>query len=112
MLTWLIDGPDLPSIRVKAESFDEALEEARLYNPMYCGGRVVDEKMEEKNYVYGMKYRPAGPGCQPKDGLVFIGKSMDKKYYSILYYDRKLTEEETRDYELEFIIPVVYTKEV
>lgn len=41
-MIWVISGAKLPDIRIKAESFDEALEKARLRNKDYCGGYVAD----------------------------------------------------------------------
>lgn len=46
MLTWVIVGGGLPPIRVRARSFDEALKKARLRDPNYCGGYVVDDDEE------------------------------------------------------------------
>ena len=43
MLTWEIIGPELPVLRVRARSFDEALSKARLRSKDYCGGYVVEE---------------------------------------------------------------------
>lgn len=47
MDTWEIVGGNLggnlPPIRVRARSFDEALKKARLRNPGYCAGWVVEE---------------------------------------------------------------------
>ncbi len=44
---WEIFGytPDLPSIIIEAECFDNALKKARQSNQNYCGGRVYDEKI-------------------------------------------------------------------
>ena len=50
---------------------------------------------------YGMKHRPFGIGCQPKD--CYAVRSYDKKekgYYSIITYKRKLTAEEIAQFEL------------
>lgn len=55
-------------------------------------------------YKYGMKLRPAGIGCQPK-GFIDI-EDVNKNetgYWSIVEYDRKLTEEETKHYSMELI---------
>lgn len=38
MDTWEMVGGNLPPIRVRARSFDEALKKARLRNPGYCAG--------------------------------------------------------------------------
>lgn len=53
-------------------------------------------------YLYGMRLRPAGPGCQPMNGLLRIAPG-GGRYHSLLIYDRKLTDEELEDYELDFI---------
>lgn len=54
-------------------------------------------------YKYGMRLRGFAPMCQPMNGLVMVSGNGDKKYYSYLYYNRKLTDKELRDYELDFI---------
>ena len=54
-------------------------------------------------YIYGMKERGFSPGCQPKDGFGGHIKSHDPRYYDILYYERKLTDKEVNDYELEYL---------
>lgn len=43
MAIWEIVGGDLPPIRVRARSFDEALAKARLRKSGYCAGWVVEE---------------------------------------------------------------------
>nr|DAF28528.1 MAG TPA: hypothetical protein [Caudoviricetes sp.] len=43
MDTWEMVGGNLPPIRVRARSFDEALKKARLRDPGYCAGWVVEE---------------------------------------------------------------------
>lgn len=56
-------------------------------------------------YGYGMRLRGFAPGCQPMKGLI-DWKDLDEEkcgYYSLLYYDRKLTEQEVRDYELDYL---------
>ena len=53
----------------------------------------------KKLYAYGMRLRGYSPGCQPKDG--FVCRLDSDMYHDILLYDRKLTEQELRDYELD-----------
>ena len=60
-------------------------------------------------YIYGMKLRGSGPGCQP-DGLVEVldfnqFKWLQKtcNYWDLIVYDRQLNEKEIEDYELEFV---------
>lgn len=50
-------------------------------------------------YAYGMRLRGFSPGCQPKHG--FVTRLDSNKYHDILLYDRQLTEQELRDYELD-----------
>ncbi len=52
-------------------------------------------------YKYAMKYRPFGIGCQPK-GFIRVNSSnkMIDGYYSVVVYDRELSEEEVKQYEL------------
>lgn len=54
----------------------------------------------DKYYKYGMRLRGYSPGCQPK-GVVFREDDPSGKYYDIVVYDRKLTEKEITDYELD-----------
>ena len=54
-------------------------------------------------YKYGMRLRGFSIGCQPMDG--FVERCDDEKgvYWDIIVYDRKLTDDEVRDYELDYI---------
>lgn len=52
-------------------------------------------------YKYGMRLRPVGIGCQPK-GFIEFDES-DDRYWNVIYYDRPLSEEEIRNYDLELI---------
>lgn len=52
-------------------------------------------------YKYGMRLRPFSIGCQPMDGLVEV--MVDNRYWNILIYDRKLTDQEVSDYELDYL---------
>lgn len=54
-------------------------------------------------FLYGMRLRGFSPGCQPKDGLVERQDDVTGKYYDILVYNRELTTEELKNYELDFI---------
>ena len=47
MLTWEISGGNLPTIRIRAASFDEALAEARTRRKGYCRGRVAEDDRSE-----------------------------------------------------------------
>ena len=54
-------------------------------------------------YKYGMRLRGFSFGCQPNVGLDHADDDESGKYWSILYYTRKLTENEVRDYELDYL---------
>lgn len=54
-------------------------------------------------YVYGMRLRGFSIGCQPMEGLQERRDDITGKYYDLLVYDRKLSEDELRAYELDFI---------
>lgn len=52
-------------------------------------------------YRYGMRHRGFSPMCQPMDGLTDHREDPSGKYYDILSYNRMLTFEEVKEYELE-----------
>lgn len=54
-------------------------------------------------YEYGMRLRGFSPFCQPMNGLIERKDDLSGQYYDILIYDRKLTESELSEYELDFI---------
>lgn len=52
-------------------------------------------------YYYGMRLRGFSPGCQPMTGFVERMDDPKGKYHDILIYDRKLSQKELADYELD-----------
>lgn len=59
-------------------------------------------------YTYGMRLRGFAPGCQPLEGLIRIEDDPSGKYYyNLLTYNRKLTEAEVKQYELD---PLAFKK--
>ena len=44
VLTWVVIGAGVPDLKIRARSFDEALEKARLRDSQYCGGYVADDE--------------------------------------------------------------------
>ena len=55
-------------------------------------------------YWYGMRLRGCSLGCQPKDFL--FRKDADglfKRYYDIIVYERRLSEEEVEHFSLDFL---------
>lgn len=57
-------------------------------------------------YKYGMRLRGYAPLCQPMNGLVGHEDDPTDKYHDVLVYDRRLTEQELRDYELDYLCEV------
>lgn len=55
----------------------------------------------KKEYRYGMRLRGFSPGCQPMQGLVERVDDPTGRYHDVLIYDRELTEQEVRNYELD-----------
>ena len=49
---------------------------------------------------YGMRSRGFSIGCQPTEGLLRREDDLSGKFYDIIVYDRELTEEEVRHYQL------------
>ena len=54
-------------------------------------------------WIYGMRLRGFSPGCQPKNGLYGREDDATGRYHDIIIYERQLSEEEIRDYELDYI---------
>lgn len=62
-------------------------------------------------WLYGMKERGFGPGCQPKEGLAYLATGQrvavilagGRKYWDVIAYGKELSSREIVDYELEFI---------
>lgn len=52
-------------------------------------------------YRYGMRLRGFSLGCQPMAGFIRREDDPDGKYYDILVYGRKLSEQELQAYELD-----------
>ena len=52
-------------------------------------------------FKYGMRLRGFSIGCQPMDGLLERQDDPSGRYYDILVYNRRLTDQEVMDYELD-----------
>lgn len=55
------------------------------------------------HYYYGMRLRGFSPMCQPMEGLIERQDDVTGRYHDILVYDRKLSQEEKRSYDLDLI---------
>lgn len=58
-------------------------------------------------FYYGMRLRGFAPGCQPMDGLIGVADLNSvikpREYHDVISYDRKLSDEEIKDYELDYM---------
>lgn len=54
-------------------------------------------------YKYGMRLRGFSIGTQPKAGFYERQDDPTGKYWDILVYTRRLTDEELRAYELDYL---------
>ena len=54
-------------------------------------------------YKYGMRLRGCSIGCQPKKGFIERRDDVSGRYWDIIVYDRKLTDDEISDYSLDYI---------
>ena len=54
-------------------------------------------------YKYGMRLRGFSIGCQPMGGFYERRNDPSDRYHDVLVYDRKLTHQELRDYELDYL---------
>ena len=52
-------------------------------------------------YYYGMRLRPFGIGCQPKDCVYRVEGVVAEGYWDIIAYERKLSEDEMYQYDLD-----------
>ena len=54
-------------------------------------------------YKYGMRLRGFSIGCQPMKNFVERIDDISGKYHDILIYSEKLSDKDTKDYELYFL---------
>lgn len=54
-------------------------------------------------YKYGMRLRGFSIGCQPMEHLHDVRESDGDPYYSYLFYTEKLTEDQIRNFELDYL---------
>jgi hypothetical protein len=54
-------------------------------------------------YAYGMRARGFSIGCQPKENFVECVEDTSNKYYNILLYSKKLSDEKVVEYELTYL---------
>ena len=61
----------------------------------------VTIERDDMEYKYGMRLRGFSPGCQPMNGFVRREDDITGTYHDIIVYNRPLTAEERKQYELD-----------
>lgn len=56
-----------------------------------------------KAYKYGMRLRGFSLGCQPMQGFIERVDDKNGRYYDLLLYNRELSQEEIKNYELDYL---------
>ena len=56
-----------------------------------------------KAYKYGMRLRGFSLGCQPMQGFIERVDDKSGRYYDLLLYNRELSQEEIKNYELDYL---------
>ena len=59
--------------------------------------------MSNKKYLYGMRLRPLGIACQPKEGFVERRDDSSNLFWDIIVYNKELSNKEVDDYDLKFL---------
>ena len=62
----------------------------------------MERHPKTREFYYGMRLRGYSPGAQPK-GVLRREDDTTGRYHDIIVYDRRLSADEIRDYELEEI---------
>lgn len=60
----------------------------------------MEHHPKKREFRYGMRLRGYSPGCQPK-GVLRREDDTTGRYHDIIVYERQLSADEIRDYELE-----------
>lgn len=60
----------------------------------------MERHPKKREFYYGMRLRGYSPGCQPR-GVLRREDDTTGRYHDIIVYNRRLSEDEVRDYELE-----------
>ena len=67
--------------------------------------------MAKRRFAYGMRMRGFSLGCQPMGDLIEALDDPTETFYNILVYGRRLTGDEVKQYELQYLGEVgVYEK--
>lgn len=81
-----------------SEALDNAIRFAEELNTDLKNN--LGDNCRNKLYKYGMRMRPAGLGCQPNGFIKILG---DEHYYDVVIYNRRLTDEEIKRYEMDYL---------
>ena len=83
-------------IQDQCKTFDEYLDK-------FFRNGDFEEIDEPEEYTYGMRLRGFSIGCQPMSGFIRRMDDDSRRYHDLLIYNRKLTDSELTDYELDYL---------
>lgn len=84
--------------------YEASLRWAKIYKGFH--DKKIKFEVIIVRYTYGMRLRGFSLGAQPINGFIERKDSLDKKYHDLIVYNRKLTDEEITQYELDLIDPI------
>ena len=88
------------SVELESLAFDYIKKQHNV--KQYVANLVIQDMQKDLIHKYGMKLRQCGPGCQPK-GFVKCENLENADYYSFIWYDHELTEDEVKQFDLEYL---------
>lgn len=101
---WMRDNTTMVSVKMVNKSDADILEylqgEAKATIIKAALREYMERHPKVREYRYGMRLRGYSPGCQPK-GVLLREDDTTGRYHDIIVYDRQLSADEIRDYELE-----------
>lgn len=101
---WMQNNTTMISVKMINKSDADILEylqgEAKATIIKAALREYMERHPKAREYRYGMRHRGYSPGCQPK-GVLRREDDTNGKYHDIIVYDRQLSAEDVRNYELE-----------
>ena len=101
---WMQNNTTMISVKMIKKSDADILEylqgEAKATIIKAALREYMERHPKAREYRYGMRLRGYSPGCQPK-GVLRREDDKAGRYHDIIVYDRQLSADDIRNYELE-----------
>lgn len=101
---WMRENTTMVTVKMVNKSDADILEYLRGEAKATIIKAALREYMErhpkKREFYYGMRLRGYSPGCQPR-GVLRREDDTSGKYHDIIVYDRRLSEEDISNYELD-----------